>query len=465
MFVGRKEEIGKLKKILNVDGYKSAMIYGRRRVGKTEIIKRAILDEKGIVIHCECKKVVPSINLSLLEKEIKTILNLPDYIKFSNFDDLFSAIFDAAKKEKIIFVLDEFSYLPLGGEDGVDASLARTMDLKKTDSLNLKIIISGSYVDLMQNVLERSSPLHGHFDLIEEIHDFDYYDASKFFPNYSIEEKFRAYSVFGGLPYALSLVDPSKSVVENIKDLFCVDTSALTLLCHDMVEEESAKVSSLNSVLSLVASGKHKYTDLVSSLGKDSRPDYAILKGIGLHFLSKVSPINDEKNKKLTYYKIDDQLLLFYFRYIFSNVSARAVLGKDLFFDIFIKDDFKKYFLPNAFERVSKEFLIRKNKIGSIFPPFFKIGTYSFNDAKQKKNFQFDVVTLDKNGFTSYECKYTNDPVDMAVVKEETSQTGESPLPFYRLGYFSKNGFTSRALEDIEIAYSLNDFYEIELDI
>lgn len=465
MFIGRKEEIGKLKKLINGNGFKSAMVYGRRRVGKTEIIKQAILNENGIVIHCECKKVLPSLNLSLIEKEIKAILKLPDYIKFLSFDDLFKAIFDAAKNKKIIFVIDEFSYLPLGGDNGVDACLARLIDLEKNDSLNLKIIISGSYVDLMQNILDRSSPLHGHFDLVEEIHDFDYFDAAKFFPNYSIEEKFRAYSVFGGLPYALSLVDSSKSVAANIKELFGVDTSALTLLCQDMVEEESAKVSSLNSVLALIASGKHKYSDLVSSLGKESRPDYALSKGIGLHFLKKISPINDEKNKKLTYYNFDDQLLLFYFRYVFSNASARAVLGKDLFYDAFIKDDFQKYFLPNAFERVSKEFLIRKNKINAIKPPFFKIGTYSFNDARKKKNFQFDVVTMDNNGFISYECKYTNGPLDMAVIKEEVAQTNDSPLPFYRLGYISKNGFTQKTLENIETAYSLDDFYKEELDI
>lgn len=465
MFVGRKEEIRKLKELMAGDAYKAMMIFGRRRVGKTEIIKQALEGEEGIILHCECKKVLPSINLSLLEKEAKRVLGLPAYTTFSSYDDLFDAIFLAAKDQKIIFVIDEFSYLPLGGDDGVDASLARLIDLRKGDDLHLKLILSGSYCDLMQNIVDRSSPLHGHFDLIQEIHEFDYYDAAKFFPHYSPEEKFKAYAVFGGLPYALSLVNPSKSVEENIKDCFGVDTSTMMLLCQEMIESEGTKVASLNSVLNLVAVGKHKFSDLVAALGKDSRPEYALSKGVGLHFLTKVSPINDSQNKKLTYYDFDDNLLRFYFRYIFSNGSSISFMGKDLFYQEMVEPDFKKYYLPKAFERVSKDFLIRKNKAGEIKPPFFQIGTYSFNDAKNKKNLQFDVVTQDKNGFASYECKYTKDPIGMDTIHEEEKQTLQSPLPFYRLGYISRNGFTPEAKKRAPITYSLDEFYEERLDL
>lgn len=290
--------------------------------------------------------------------------------------------------------------MPLGREDGVDASLARIIDLRKQDGINLKIIISGSYVDLMQEILESSSPLHGHFNLVEEIHEFDYYDAAKFFPNYSSEDKFIAYSVFGELPYALSLVNPNISIVDNIKEQFGVDTSATTLLCQDTIATESSKIASLNSVLTLITCGKRKYTDLIAALGKDIRIEYALEKGVKLHFLKKIVPINDEKNKKLTFYDFEDNLHRFYYRYVFSNAAACSVMGKDLIYDEVIKDDLEKSYLPSSFESVSKEFLIRKNKAGKINPPFFKIGTYSFNDSKARKNMQFGVVTLDKNGYT-----------------------------------------------------------------
>lgn len=464
MFIGRKEEIRKLKSLLNSDGYKAALLFGRRRVGKTELIKEALRGQDGIIIHCECKKILPSLNLALLEKEVKSLLALPDYVKFADFDDLFNAIFDASKTRKIVFVLDEFSYLPLGGENGVDASLARIIDLRKQDGINLKLIISGSYVDLMQKILDISSPLHGRFDLVEEIHEFDYYDAAKFFPNYSAEEKFIAYSVFGGLPYALSLIDPNLSVIDNIKNQFGVDTSAAILLCQDTIAIESAKVSSLNSVLALIACGKRKFTDLVSVLGKGIRLEYALDKGVKLHFIKKVAPINEENNKKLTFYEFEDNLLRFYCRYVFSSANARSVMGKDLVYQEIIKDDFEKNYLPKSFESVSKEFLIRKNKAGEINPPFFKIGTYSFNDSKARTNVQFDVVTLDKNGYVSYECKYTKERIGLSVLQEEKEQTKESPLPFVKLGFISKTGFDPIVKNEVEGCYSLDDFFAPELD-
>lgn len=466
MFIGRKEETSKLKEFLNGDTFKAGMIYGRRRVGKTEIIKQVLKEEKdSLILHCECKKVLDSINLSLLERETKAALHLPEYVHFSNFDELFESVFNEAKKRKIIFVIDEFSYLPLGGENGVDASLARIIDLEKSDQLHLKFLISGSYCDLMQGLIDNKSPLYGRFDLIEEIHEFDYYDAAKFFPNYSSEEKFKAYAVFGGLPYALSLLDPAKSVEENIKKLFGVDTSEMILLCQEMTENESSKVSFLNSVLNLIATGKHKFSDIVASLGKSSRPEYALAKGIGLHFIKKISPINDEENKKLTFYDFDDNLIYFYYRYVFANGSARSFLGKELFYKEVIEEDFNKYYLPKIFEKVSKEFLIRKNQTGFIKPPFFKIGTYSFNDAKAKKNYQFDVVTQDKNGFISYECKYAKNPIDIEVLNEEIRQTSASPLPFYNLGFISKNGFSSKEKYAGRITYTLEDFYAPDLKI
>lgn len=464
MFIGREEEILKLKLFLNSNRYKAAMLFGRRRVGKTELIKQALHDQDGTIIHCECKKVLPSLNLTILEKEIKSVLNLPHYVRFNDFDDLFNSIFDASKNRKVIFVLDEFSYLPLGGENGVDASLARIIDLRKQDDINLKIIISGSYVDLMQKILESSSPLHGHFDLVEEIREFDYYDAAKFFPNYSPEDRFIAYSVFGGLPYAPSLIDPNLSIIDNIKEQFGVDTSAAILLCQDTIAAESSKITSLNSVLTLIACGKRKYTDLISVLGKDIRIEYALEKGIKLHFLKKIAPINDEKNKKMTFYDFEDNLLRFYCRYVLSNAAARSVMGKDLIYEEIIKEDFEKSYLPSSFESVSKGFLIRKNKAVQIIPPFFKIGTYSFKDSKAKKNMQFDVVTLDKNGYISYECEYTKERIGSSVLQEEKEQTKDSPLPFVKLGFISKTGFAPMIKNEVKNCYSLDEFFATELN-
>jgi len=462
MFVGRKEELGILSELLEGDDFKACLIYGRRRVGKSELIKEATKKIDGLLLPFEAKEVVLPLNIRALENLIKEKLSLPSYVHFSNLEEAFEAVFSQAMKQKIVLVLDEFSYLPLGGEDGADASLAKVIDKYRNTQCHLKLIVSGSYVDMLEKMIEKNRPLHGRFDQALKIKEFDYYDASLFFPDYSAEEKFKAYACFSGLPYALSLCDPKKSVEENIIRLYCRPDSILDLFVKETVNAEVSKVEGLNSVLALIGRGKRKFSDILSVLGKDARPEYALEKGVGLGILTKVTPINEPDNRKLTFYSFQDNLLHFYYRYILSSFASRDLMGPENYFREVIKEDLETQYLPLLFEEVSKEFLIRKNREGKIKPPFYQIGTYSYNDKTNRVNFPFDVVTKDKTGFTSYECKYRKEPIGEEVAKEEESQTGSSLLPFYRLGYISKTGFTESFQQKNKLGYSLEDFYACE---
>ena len=124
-----------------------------------------------------------------------------------------------------------------------------------------------------------------------------------------------------------------------------------------------------------------------------------------------------------------------------------------------IEEDLKRNYLPKKFESISREFLIRANRAHKIEPLIYEIGTYSFDDAKKKINRQFDVVTRDKNGYISYECKYTDKHVTKETINEEELQTRYSNLEVYKLGFISKSGFA----DDIDKAkynlFSLSDFY------
>jgi hypothetical protein len=173
--------------------------------------------------------------------------------------------------------------------------------------------------------------------------------------------------------------------------------------------------------------------------------------------------ISEANNRKLTFYSWEDPLLYFYFRYVMSPSASRDFMGADTYFNEIIAGDLASFYLPTMFERVSGEYLARKNRMGLVDPPISAIGTYFHNDRLKKKNQQFDVVTLDKNGYISYECKYTDAPVGPEVFKEESEQTSGSELPFYRLGFFAKNGFSKGFPKDDCICASLADFYDDKL--
>ena len=93
----------------------------------------------------------------------------------------------------------------------------------------------------------------------------------------------------------------------------------------------------------------------------------------------------------------------------------------------------------------------------------YEIGTYSFDDPRRRINRQFDVVTRDRNGYISYECKYSSSPVSVAVYREEEYQVRDCGLPFYDLGFSSRAGFTREMRELSNHLIELKDMYADEL--
>ena len=459
MFIGREREIEELKGAYASDRFESILIYGRRRVGKSEIIKESLKDEKECIIHFECSRTSIGENLKELTMLTTERLSLPD-ITFQSFFAYLSFVFQKARERKIILVLDEFSFL-LEKDMNIESDLARAIDLYKNDS-QLKIVLCGSYVNLMEKLLEATSHSFGRFTHVLCIRPFDYYDSAKFYANFTKEEKVIAYSVFGGIAYFNSLIDPRKSVYENIYDLILRKDSLLEMELSYMILAETNKISNLNLLIKSIADGYNKYADIVAVLKQSIgyRPEYLLKKLIDMDIIETVVPINDKNNRKRTFYEFKDNLMDFYYRFVFGSRYSFLRDNPALFFEKTVKDTFFEKYLPSKFEKISKEFLIRKNLLGEIDPPFMDIGTYSFNDKAKKINRQFDLVTWDEKGYVSYECKYKNALINKAVIEEETRQTTSlEDIAFYKLGFISKSGFADDIDKKKYNCFSLDEFY------
>ncbi len=208
----------------------------------------------------------------------------------------------------------------------------------------------------MKRMIEFGSHSYGRFGHILLIKPFDYYMSSFFYPNYTNEDKIKMYSVFGGMPYFNSLIEPSNSANENIVDLIVKDGSILEHEINEMVLSETSKIEVLNDLIYIVGSGTKKYKDVVSKMNQlgNSRPDYLINKLIEMNILKKVMPINQKGNAKRMKLEFDDNLIHFYYRYLFNSPYSVNRRDKDFFFANFIKDDMDSYFIPHKFENISK---------------------------------------------------------------------------------------------------------------
>lgn len=459
-FIGRTDELKKLNKVFSLDEFTTSLIFGRRRVGKSELIKTALKKNSSVKIYYECKEVSEKSNVDGLSDILSEELNLPK-LKFDNIESILKYIFELSIKEKIILVLDEYPYLKKT-INGMDSILQALIDKYNTTS-KLALVILGSYVDIMKELLFHSNPLYGRVDLTIELKQMDYYDSSLFYPAFSTEDKIKIYSVFGGIPYYNRLIDDSKSVKENIIELIASNGARLENEVSMYLNSEISKIVNANEVLEALSKGFSKYSDILSQSHVSSGPTLVDVldKLIRMDVVSKTSPINDLNNKKKCGYYISDNLSLFYYRYIFKYSSQMKIMDPNIFYAKYIEKDFEQQYVPHIFERICKQYLIIKNKNGEIDPVFEKIGKYYYDNPIEHTNGEFDVVTEDEKGYVFYETKFRKNPITNTIIQNEIKQVNLTNLNCYKYVFISRSGFMCEQQENVQLI-DLNEFYDIK---
>lgn len=447
-FYGREQELKKLNRVFAKSEMQVTLIYGRRRVGKSELIKQCLLKEETTQINYECKQTTEMNNVESLSALVSEQLLLPT-LGFPSMEMLLDYLFQRAQTEKLILVLDEYPYLRETVK-GIDSVLQSLID-KYKDTSSLKLVLCGSYVEIMKSLLARENPLYGRVDLTIDLKPMDYYESAMFYPDFSSEDKVRLYSVFGGVPYFNRLIDSNLTVRENIQELISAPGARLENEVSMYLKSEISKITNANEVFEALSKGYSKYSDILSQSHVPTGPTLVDVldKLISMEVVEKQAPINDAGNRRKSGYFIIDNLSLFFYRYIFRYLSQRKVLDEDVFYDRYISEDFETQYVPHVFETICKQYLIRQNRNGRIEPPFDKIGKYYYDDPKTRTNGEFDTVTEDPNGYIFYESKFRKEPLSLAMIQEEIKQVQATGLNCYKYGFISRSGFQCEPTEDM----------------
>ena len=425
------------------------LIYGRRRIGKSELVKQAIKESGIKSIFYECRQVTEESNVQSMCEVLSDVLGLPK-LGYMKAEEIIDYIFKLSKEESIVFVLDEYPYLRENVK-GLDSIIQALVD-KYRENSKLKLIVLGSYVEVMKSLLKESNPLYGRTDLVIDLKQMDYFESALFYPNMTYEDKVRIYSVFGGVPYYNRLVDDKKSVKENVIELVASPGARLENEVSTYLNSEISKIVNANEVFEALAKGFSKFSDILSQSHVSSSPTLADVldKLMKMEVVEKKAPINDEKSKKKSGYYICDNLSLFYYRYIFKYSSQLKIMDPEVFYDKYIDKDFEEFYIPLRFEEICVQYLIRQNRLGVMDPVIEKIGKYYYDDPKTKTNGEFDVVTLDEKGYVFYEAKFRKKKTSKEVIETEISQVKSTGLNCYKYVFFSRAGFTAKETEDIK---------------
>ena len=455
-FIGREKELASINRKLVNDRSECLLIYGRRRVGKSELIKEALRQADAVLIHYVCRKAAYGQNMEGLSQAVAETFDEP--VQFGRLDKLLDYVCKKAGSQKVILFIDEYPFLR-GNSDAIDSEFQIAIDKWQHESC-LKLILCGSYVEIMQKIIDSEAPLFGRFSEVINLRPFDYYDTAKFFPSKTPEEKMLLYSVFGGIPFYLIQIENNLTIEENIQRLLIPEGSLLEGEIRLQLKAELAKEENANHVLEKIASGVGKYSDIASSFhGSTGNISHTLSKLSGMGLIEKDSPINASSSKKQQRYVISDNLLDFYYSFLFKETTARSAMSPEVFWAKKVADKLAIDYLPRKFEQAAREYLLRENRAGRIEPPFTAIGRYVYHDKVNRQNGEFDVVTEDEIGFTSYECKYRKEPMGLKVVNEEQWQADKLGIKFYRMGFISRSGFSNEIDEKKYKLITLQDMY------
>lgn len=436
MFLGREKELSELCEQFKSNKKTAVLVYGKRRVGKSTLIKEAAKNFDGTVINHLCVKSSYEGNLMLLCRSVSMALGLPD-ISFPTIFDLFE--FLKKQSAKILLILDEYQYFKESKKDMEVDSFMQTI----VDGLpeNIKIVFCGSYIAIMKELLQEQNPLFGRFTAVMRIEEFDYFEASQFYTQLSNREKIRFYSVFGGSPYVLSNLDYNKTLEENISNLLIEQNSLLRTYIESIMLREIQKNYDIR-ILEIIGNGKKKYKEISNFLGTVDTGllDKQLKNLLNMETLVKVFPINKAGDKKKQFYEIKDNLLRFYFTYIFSKDTLIEKFGKDVFFTNTIEESLNT-FISYRFEGIVIQYFKRLAHSGKL-SGIEDFGSYWYDDSKNGKNGQFDCVLKEQEGYDFYEVKFYEKPMVLNECEKEEKQIRSIiGLPCKNIGFICSAGF------------------------
>lgn len=438
MFIGREKELTLLQQ--DYIG-KAVMVYGKRRVGKTTLIQKALENCQYQTVYYECSKGAMQDNIDGLVRELVRVKILPVPLNFSTLQDVF--IYLNALPQKIVVVIDEYPYLKKATDSAtVDSLFQNIIDNRLS---NIELILSGSHIGMMKDLLQERNALYGRFAVTIKLNELNYLDAARFYPDRTPYDKVAHYAVFGGSPFVNQALSPAATLRENVISTILNPVSAVYLYASQLLLSDYSVKINAERIFSVIGNGKKRYTEIEDKLDvkKTGNLSKQIKSLTELEIVSRNSPINKISDNKKATFEINDNLLRFYFTFIYKNASALQVLGAEAFYDEYVAPTLAD-FISRRFEGICRDYfslLVRSGKLKGVR----NIGSYYYDDPVHRKNGEFDVALELADGYAIYEAKYYAKPMTLDEIHREVQQVANiKELAVKQLGFIAINGFVEQ---------------------
>lgn len=444
-FVGREAEIDLLTDCYESDTADFIVIYGRRRLGKSELVRQSITDRDDAVYY----QAVESTAQNQLEQFVDTAT-----AQFSSLQHVrrdWEALLELLGEEDAVVIIDEFPFL-IGEDASLPSRIQRVWDMALQET-GMTLVLVGSSISVMEDkVLSGSAPLYGRRTGTIDLKPLSAADTRAFFPEYDPEMAITAWSIYGGTPYYLQTIDPDAELGTNVEQTILSERGLLYSEPEFLLRTELNQPNTYFSILRALAHGRRTPNEIAGMAGVESGSLSSYLQKLRrLRLVERHIPVTASPTaSKRGRYRIAAPLFRFWFRFVYGNQDRLHMLGEDAY-DEFVEPDLANYVSP-LFERLCQQALR-----SLVDRRFRTIGQWWF------KEHELDVVGLTDAGLVAGECKFTSQPVSegvLAGLERTTSEVrwSEAPAtgePLYVL--FSRSGYTddleraARARDDVRL--------------
>ncbi|MBI4396225.1 MAG: ATP-binding protein, partial [Elusimicrobia bacterium] len=414
-FWGREKELLALRRACEAGGSQFLPIYGRRRVGKSELILQFIKSAPAAVYFLG-KKAPPELQIREFLEVAAQTLGEPLLASFQagGWKAALEAVVSRWKGPgKLVLSMDEFQWTVEASPE-LPSILQELWDRRWRKSGNVFLILCGSYVGFMEReVLGEKSPLFGRRTGQIFLKPFGHQEAALFHPRLSPSQKAMTYFITGGIPLYLKLFSQELSVEQNIQRTILDEFAPLFREPDFLLREELREVEKYYAVLMALSEGALPSRDIARRTGIGDRSLHYYLQNlVELGYLGRRYPVADiPRAARHIRYEVTDPLLRFWFRFVYPQTSSLLRLGPVRALDTLVRPHLPAYF-GRCFEGLCREALPSLYEKEGVSASF-EVGEY------WDKNVQVDVVGLRQDGWVDLgECKWGNRGSPASAVAE-----------------------------------------------
>ncbi|HXF73866.1 MAG TPA: ATP-binding protein [Actinomycetota bacterium] len=388
-FLDRTEELAALERAWRAAGASLIVVWGRRRTGKTRLLGRFV-EGKPAVYHGATEQ-ASALELARLSDAARAALrpgpgDLLAHGDFPDWPTALSYLGQRARRQRLLVVLDEFPYL-VRAEPALPSIVQRFWDHEGRRT-KLRLVLCGSATSVMEDLQREHAPLFGRVDLRLHVRPFSYLDAAAFHPRLAPAERAIAYGVLGGMPGYQLRWDDRVSHRANLRRLFGDPTSPLLDEGEFVLASELPEGAGYFRILRAIAAGERTYGGIKRLAAIDIERPLDRLTALGL--VERVTPVTEDPTRtKRAVYRIADNFLAFWFRFVYPHRADIARGLGDHVVDRVILPGLSDH-MGEPWEEMARAFLRRAAARGELPVEVTALGRWWSGDG----TVEIDVVGL-----------------------------------------------------------------------